>query len=77
MEKNKIAIRLVGKGDSWVEYTGLKDEEGTVYKSLTEFLEYYVTKTKYKGDFILSPSKGSIFITSEIKPEIKKFNLYD
>lgn len=76
MEENKIAIRLKGQGDSWIEYTGNKDETNVVYKSITEFLEYYVTKTSYKGDFILSPLKGTISIVTDKKPEKKKFNLY-
>lgn len=78
MEKNTlIARRIKGKGDTWEEVTGLKDEQA--YISLTLVLEAYVTKTNYKGDFILSPLKGEIHIIDK-EPKVlekKKFNLYD
>lgn len=77
MENKKlIARRIKGKGDTWEEITGLKDEKQ--HTSLTDMLEYYVTKTGYVGDYLLCPLKGEIYIIENI-PNIvkdKKFNLY-
>jgi len=76
MEKHLlIGNRVKGKGDTWklVEYADIE------YPSLTDTLEAYVTKTKNKGDFILSPLKGAIFLIvneDDPIPPPKKFNIY-
>jgi len=90
MEKNiLIARRIVGKGDCW-QYCYEKEGKilydpnnfQEIFKSITELLEDYVTKTKYKGDFKLCPLKGEIHIIEYVndgvkESPVKKFNLYD
>jgi hypothetical protein len=84
IEKNiLIAKRQIGNGDIWdlctPDGTIIFDGDGKGFPSLTHVLEKYFQKYEYKGDFIISPSKGKIYIltTEEVTPpEPKKFNIY-
>jgi hypothetical protein len=83
-KKELIAKRMAEKGgDKW----NLCTPEGLVifeipvweFPSLTDVLEAYFQKYQYKGDFIISPSKGEIYILLDEMVEIpppKKFNIY-
>jgi hypothetical protein len=80
--ENKVLIaeRVIGKGDTWIlvqEIVSPGNEKE--YNSLTECLEAYYQKTKYKIDYVLSPLKGELYALLEDnkQPPIKKFSLYD
>tara|TARA_R110002153_G_scaffold20161_3_gene68573 strand:+ start:600 stop:866 length:267 start_codon:yes stop_codon:yes gene_type:complete len=65
-------------GDRWQ----LADEPGgRIYKSITDTLEAYMHKTKFKGHYRLEPLNSKLYIIEqqeiEIKPEpIKTYNIY-
>ena len=66
-------------GDRWKLISDGVD--GKVYKSLTDVLEAYMTQTKFRGDYRLSPMTSELFaITTsehEVKPQpVKQYSLY-
>lgn len=68
-----IATRIAGT-DSWE----LKNRDKTG-KTLTETLELYFEETKFKGDFVLSPSTSKLYIICNSQEEpspTKKYNIY-
>jgi len=80
---DKIKIELIAirqaPGD---RYRLVSDgPEGKIYTSLTNTLEAYIVKTKFVGDFKLSPLKGELYTIAtsekEIEPKpIKKYSIY-
>ena len=69
---SKIIAKRVPPGDRWK----LVDQD-KIYGSLIEVLESYVTQKGYKGDFVLSPLKGTISIPTEEKPQPpKQYSIY-
>jgi hypothetical protein len=83
-EKNTLIARRVPPGDNWMLCT----PDGTVifdteypkgFPSLTHVLEGYFVKHQYKGNFVISPSKGEIYMitTEKFTPEPpKRFTIY-
>jgi len=83
-EKNILIARRMPPGDNWMLCT----PDGTVifdteypkgFPSLTHVLEGYFVKHQYKGNFVISPSKGEIYMITTENVEVlppKKFNIY-
>jgi hypothetical protein len=66
-------------GDRWSLVEDIPN--GTIYKTLTDTLEAYMSKTGFKGNYKLSPLEGKLFAINaeEViieKPIEKKFSLY-
>lgn len=62
-------------GDRWVE---VGKEDGTVYVTLTEALEYYYQATGTK-QYYIDASEGAVYVVAEVpdKPQPpKKFSIY-
>jgi len=79
MEFPMLIARRQPPSDRW---RLVSDEpDGTIYKTLTDTLEAYMSKTEFKGDYKLSPLEGKLFAINveEVimeKPIEKKFSLY-
>ena len=77
-EQNVLIARRQAPGDRW---SLVDDSSNKIYKTLTDTLEAFMTKTGFKGEYRLAPLKSELYAitTTEevVKPEpIKKFSIY-
>ena len=77
-EYNELIATRVPPGDRW---TLVGDTKKEVYESLTDVLEAYLHKTKFKGEYRLDPMNSRLYAiqTSEIETiedEPKSYSLY-
>ena len=79
-EKVLIAVRIIGKGDTWQLHKDYR-EKNENHPSLTEALEAYFQVTKFNKAFYLDPIGGKLYsvdrieIEKEIKPP-KEYSFY-
>jgi len=73
-------IRLIAKrvppGDNW---TLVDDNEDAVIEGLVATLTAYLRRTKFKGDYRLSPLDGELYAIIEVQapePEPEVWDLY-
>lgn len=80
IEKNILIAKRIPKSDRW--YFIKDSPEGKINNTLTDTLEAFFNKTKYNGDFRISPLKSELYIISSEEKEInitpyeKKYSLY-
>jgi hypothetical protein len=55
-ETNILIARRVPPGDKWRLIAN--EPNGPLHKTLTDTLEAYMTKTGFRGEYRLAPSKG-------------------
>ena len=79
VEDNILIARRVPPGDKWRLVS--EEPDGLVHTCLTDALEAYMHKTKFKGHYRLEPLESKLYAIStteeiiEPEPE-RKYNIY-
>jgi len=80
VEHNELIAVRVPKGDRWKLVDGPQQE---VYESLTDTLEAYFHKTKFKGSYRLDPLDSKLYAikteeveVEEVIEEPKEYGIY-
>ena len=73
-EFTELIATRVPPGDRWE----LVDGDGTIHEPLTDALEAYMRKEKFKGEYRLDPIGSKLYAikSQEVKREIKSYSLY-
>ena len=75
-ENLELIAKRVPPGDNW---TLVDDIDKNVIEGLVNALTAYLRKTKFKGDYRLSPLDGELYAIREVKspePEPEVWDLY-
>jgi len=79
VEYNELIATRVPPGDRWA----LIEEEDKTYESLTDTLEAYFHKTKFKGSYKLDPLDSKLYAikteeveVEEVIEEPKEYGIY-
>jgi len=76
-EEYILIAERIPPGDNWE----LEIDKEEIIEGLVPTLTAYLRKTKFKGDYKLSPLKGKLYAIKEQEiivkePEVEKFDLY-
>tara|TARA_R110000772_G_scaffold196063_2_gene306822 strand:+ start:10170 stop:10454 length:285 start_codon:yes stop_codon:yes gene_type:complete len=79
VEHNELIANRVPPGDRWA----LIGENGKYHENLTNTLEAYFHKTKFKGSYKLDPLEGKLYSikieeveVEEVIEEVKEYGIY-
>jgi len=70
VEHNELIATRCAPGDRWKLTSD--GPEGKIYPSLTEALEGFFMKTKFKGSYKLDPLDSKLYIIEEHEYEVPK-----